>query len=54
VGFLLFDDSFLWAEFTAAYAKIYTGTVPPSAIARNRQTVKNIAEFLTSPLNRPF
>jgi hypothetical protein len=21
---------------------------------RNRQTVKNIAEFLTSPLNRPF
>jgi membrane protein len=35
---------FFGAEFTAA-CKIYTGTVPPSAIKRNRQTVKNIAEF---------
>jgi hypothetical protein len=29
---------FFGAEFTAAYAKIYTGTVPPSAIAKG--TVK--------------
>jgi membrane protein len=36
--FLTLRFLFFGAEFTAAYAKIYTGTVPPSAIAKG--TVK--------------
>jgi membrane protein len=39
---------FFGAEFTAAYAKIYTGTVPPSQ-SQKEQTVKNIAEFFNLP-----
>jgi hypothetical protein len=44
---------FFGAEFTAAQKSILVQFLPPQS-QRNRQTVKNIAEFLTSPLNRPF
>jgi membrane protein len=33
---------FFGAEFTAAYTKIYTGTVPPSAIAKEPSNSKKI------------